>query len=158
MSDHSYLPEGYHGVTPSLAVKNASEALAFYANAFGAQEIARMMMPDVEKVMHAEFRIANSIMMLSDEFPEMGVVAPEIGQGGSFMLYVEDTDSAFQRAIEAGATQIAPVEDMFWGDRIGRVADPYGYRWMIAHRVRECSIEEVQAAGQQWAKDTQVKP
>ncbi len=144
----SHLPEGMHSVTPSMTVKNADAALAFYTKAFDAVELYRLPEKKSGKVMHAEFRIGNSVMMLSDEYPEWGAVAPEMGKGGLFMIYVADVDAAFQQALAAGATEVMPVCDQFYGDRCGRLADPYGYRWTLSQRMREMSPEEIAKAAE----------
>jgi len=128
------IPDGYHNVTPSLTVRGADRAIAFYRRAFGAEERMRLASADGTKVMHAELQIGDSIVMLSDEFPEMGSRSPETlgGTPGSLFLYVDDVDRVFARAVEAGAVAQVPVQDMFWGDRFGRVADPFGHVWGIA--------------------------
>ncbi len=151
MSDHS-VPEGYHSVTPSLTARDAAAALDFYTRAFGAEVL--FMMPEPSgKLMHAEFRIGDSRMMISDEYPAYGALAPEIGKGGSFMIYVPDVDAAFARAVAAGATPTMEPTDMFYGDRSGKLDDPFGYRWTIASRVREVSQEEMDAAAKAWAEE-----
>ena len=142
--DLSHLPPGYHSVTPSLTVRDAAAALEFYGKAFNAVESYRLADEKAGKIMHAEFRIGNSVIMLSDEYPEWNAFAPEIGKGTSFMIYVADSDAAFAQAIAAGATEIMKPADQFWGDRNGVVADPYGYRWNLAQKVKELSLEEVQ--------------
>jgi PhnB protein len=145
--EYSYLPAGYHSVTPYLTVKDAAGALAFYGEAFGAVETMRMERPDAPgDIMHAEFRIGNSTMMISGEYAEMGAVAPEVGTGTVFMIYVEDCDGAYAQAMAAGATSIEEPVDQFWGDRMGRVADAFGYRWSIAQKVREVTPEEIAKA------------
>jgi len=138
----SHIPSGYHSVTPSLTVKNGAEALKFYAAAFGAEEHYRVPDEASGKLLHAEFAIGNSVIMMSDEFPEMGALAPAVGKGGLFRIYVPDADAAFARALEAGATVLTPLEDTFWGDRVGRVADPFGYRWTLAHKLETEPTEE----------------
>jgi len=143
------IPEGYHSVTPSLTVRDGAAALDFYARAFGATENLRLPSPD-GKIMHAEFQIGNSRLMLSDEYPDWGAFAPEVGKGGSFMIYVPNADDAFKKAIEAGATVIQDPTDQFWGDRSARVADPYGYRWTVAAHVRDVSPEEIARAAAEW--------
>lgn len=151
--DFSFVPEGYHSVTPYLTVKDAAAALAFYGAAFGAEETMRLVPPGMEEIMHAEFRIGDSMMMISGEYPEMGAVAPEVGKGMAFMIYVEDCDAAYARAISAGATSMGEPEDQFWGDRMARVADPHGYRWSLAQKVRDVSEEEIAKAVEGLAGD-----
>jgi PhnB protein len=144
------IPEGYHSVTPSLTVRDAAAALDFYASAFGATESYRLASPD-GKIMHAEFQIGDSRIMLSDEYPDWGAFAPEVGKGGAFMIYVPNADDAFKKAIEAGATVIQDPADQFWGDRTARVADPYGYRWTVAAHVRDVTPEEIARAAAGWS-------
>lgn len=143
MSDFTHIPEGYHSVTPSLTSKNAEESLKFYAAAFGAVELFRLPDEKTGGVAHAEFQIGNSTMMISDEYPEWGAVAPEFSKGGSFMIYVPDCDAAFERAVAAGATAVRPPADQFWGDRLASLADPFGYRWSVAQKVSSPTPEEI---------------
>lgn len=146
----SYLPEGFHSVTPSLTVKNAPAALDFYARAFGAVEHYRLPEGDTGRIMHADFQIGNSRLMLSSEYPNWGAIAPEIGKGGSFMIYVPNVDTAYARAVDAGATSVSPPSDQFWGDRSACLADPHGYRWTLAARMRDVSPEEILEASKNW--------
>jgi len=139
------IPEGYHTLTPSLTVRGGAKAIDFYKNAFGAKEIYRLAGED-GKVMHAEIQIGDSRLMLADESPEWGNLAPEEGKGASYMLYVQDCDAIFKQAVAAGATADSEPSDMFWGDRSGRVSDPFGYRWMIATHIRDVSHEEIAEA------------
>jgi len=146
---HPHTPEGYHSVTPSLTVKNAAAALDFYAKAFGAVESYRL--PDAKgKIMHAEFRIGDSTLMLSDEFPEWEALAPPIGKGGCFRIYVADVDQAYYQAIGVGASALREPEDMFWGDRQCSLYDPFGYRWHLATCVRKMTPAEIREAARQW--------
>jgi uncharacterized glyoxalase superfamily protein PhnB len=127
------IPDGMHTVTPHLIVKGAGEALEFYKKALGAEEVLRMPGPD-GRVMHAEFKIGDSLVFLCEEYPEMGCKSP-VSLGGSpvsLNLYVEDCDGAFNRAVGAGATVRMPPADMFWGDRYAQVADPFGHVWCFA--------------------------
>lgn len=142
MADY-YIPDGFHSVTPSLTSKSADSSLKFYTAAFGAVE--RFRLPDEKTggVAHAEFQIGNSIMMISDEYPAFGSFAPEIGKGGAFMIYVPECDGAFQQALSAGASEITPPTDQFWGDRTAMVADPYGYRWTVAEKKFEPTPEQI---------------
>ena len=136
-------PEGYHSVTPYLTVDDARAALDFYARAFGATEIMRMEMGD--KIGHAEIRIGDSVVMLSDEWPDMDKLSPK-NRGGStagLMVYLPDVDAAFARAIEAGATEERAVEDQFYGDRSGSVRDPFGHSWMLATHVEDVPEDEM---------------
>ncbi len=139
------IPEGYHTLTPFITVRNAERAIEFYKQAFGAQERGVMKGPD-GKVMHAELKIGDSIIMLADEFPEFGVVGPTSAGGGSSMglhIYIEDVDAAFDRAVKAGAKVEMPVAEQFWGDRYGKLKDPFGHKWSIATHTRDLSREEM---------------
>src|SRR6266540_4044696 len=126
------IPEGYHTVSPALIIDGAAEAIEFYKRAFGATERSRMPMPD-GKIAHAEIEIGDSIVMLSDPFPQSQVKAPKQigGTTVSLFLYVEDVDSVVQDAVDAGGTITMQPDDMFWGDRFGTVEDPYGHHWSI---------------------------
>ncbi len=141
------VPEGYHTVTAQLTLRDAAKAIDFYKKAFGAQEVFRMASPD-GRIAHAELKFGDSIVFLNDEFPEMpgGSRSPETlgGSTGGINLYVEDVDSLFRRTIEAGATQLMPVADMFWGDRFGAIIDPYGHRWSIMTHKEDLSSAEVE--------------
>ena len=139
------IPEGYHTLTAALAIEGAAQAIDFYVRAFGAHEHGRMMGPDGQTVWHAELQIGDSRLMLGDAMPEMGARGPA-DLGGSpvtLHLYVEDADAVFQRAVEAGATVIQPLADAFWGDRYGRLQDPFGHQWSIASHIEDLSDEEM---------------
>lgn len=140
------IPEGYSTLTPYLTVDDANGAIEFYKQAFGAAERLRMAGRD-GKIMHAELQIGDSVIMLSDSFPEMGGSPTARQLGGSpisLLMYVEAVDEAYDRAVKAGALAIAPPADQFWGDRWGRVADPYGLTWQLATNVEEVSPEEME--------------
>jgi PhnB protein len=139
------IPEGYHSVTPYLICKNAAKAIEFYKAAFGAKELFRMPGPG-GKVMHAEIKIGDSPVMLADEMPEMGATSPETLRGTpvGLMIYVEDVDSRFKQAIAAGAKEIRPVIDQFYGDRSGTLMDPFGHKWTIGTHKEDVSSEEMQ--------------
>ena len=142
------IPEGYHSITPSLAVDDAAEAIEFYKQAFGAQERMRMPGPD-GKIVHAELQIGDSIVMLSDPIPQSSIRTPK-ELGGSpvgLFLYVEDVDAVVERAIEAGASLTMEVDDMFWGDRFGTVSDPFGHAWQIATHKEDLTPEEIAERG-----------
>jgi uncharacterized glyoxalase superfamily protein PhnB len=144
----SPIPEGFHTITPSITVKGAAEAIEFYKKAFGAIEIDRATWTDGTTIMHATIQIGSSRLMLNDEFPEMGARGP-IAIGGtpvSMFLYVEDSDAVFNAAVAAGATVAMPMNDAFWGDRWGIVADPYGHIWQLSTRKHNISIEDAQKA------------
>lgn len=149
-SDFSHIPPGYHSATPSLTAKDAKAALAFYPAAFGAE--VQFVMPDPKSggVAHAEFRIGNSTLMISDEYPAYQAFQPEIGKGASFMIYVKDVEAVFAQATAAGAMVVMPPTDMFWGDRVAKLNDPHGYRWSVAQKVREVSPEEMNEAMKNW--------
>ena len=149
---NNYIPTGYHALTPAIICRDAAAAIDFYQRAFGATVRHNMAMPD-GKVMHAEIQIADSVVMISDEFPDWGSVSPQTlgGSAASLHLYVPDVDAAFAKAIAAGATQQMPVQDQFWGDRSGYLFDPFGHRWGLATRVEEVSDEETARRGQEWA-------
>jgi PhnB protein len=138
-------PDAYPTLTAYLTIRGAADAIEFYKRAFGAQERTRMQGPD-GKVAHAELLIGNSLFMLSDEFPEMGGKSPQTlgGTPFTFVLYVDDVDSAFPHALQAGGTQLTALETMFYGDRAGSLADPFGYHWMLQTHVEDVSPEEMQ--------------
>jgi PhnB protein len=138
------VPEGYHSITPYLIARNAAAAIEFYKKAFGAQESYRLEQPD-GRVGHVELRIGDSVVMLADEFPEMGIKGPAScgGTPVSLLLYVADVDAAAARAVAAGATVTRPVKDQFYGDRSGTLEDPFGHKWTIATRKEELSPEEI---------------
>jgi PhnB protein len=144
------IPEGYRTLTPYLAVDDATKAIEFYERAFGAKERSRMPGPD-GKIAHAEIVIGDSVVMLSDPFPQSSVKPPtQIGgtTAGLFM-YVKDVDAAYRRAIDAGATETMPPADMFWGDRFGTVTDPFGHSWQIATHIEDLTPEEMAERGQE---------
>jgi PhnB protein len=138
------IPEGYHSLTPYLAVEDASRAIDFYKEAFGAEEVLRMPGPD-GSVAHAELQIGDSKLMLSDPFPQSNV-RPPLERGGptaSVFMYVKDVDATFEHAQQAGAIVVSELEDMFWGDRFGTLADPFGHVWSVATRKEDLSEEEI---------------
>jgi len=138
------IPEGHHTLTPFLTVRDAVRAIEFYKQAFGATERGVMKGPD-GKVMHAELMIGDSIIMLSDEWPEFGALSPQ-SIGGSAMglhIYIDGVDAAFDRAVKAGAQVEMPVMDQFWGDRYGKLKDPFGHKWSIATHTKDMSMDEM---------------
>ena len=139
------IPEGYHSVTPYLIIGGAAKAIDFYKKAFGATELMCFPTPD-GKVGHAEIKIGDSAVMLADEYPEMGYKGPPAlgGSPVSIMLYVEDVDSIFQRAVAAGATVKEALQDKFYGDRGGTLIDPFGHIWHIATHKEDVSLEEME--------------
>ena len=151
------IPEGYHSLTPYLSVNGAAAAIDFYKRAFGATEIMRMAQPD-GRVGHAEIKVGDSRVMLADEFPDIGFRSPN-AFGGSpvhLHLYVENVDDVVAQALRAGAKLTRPVEDQFYGDRLGTVTDPYGHVWHVSTHKEDLSPEELQkraaAAAQQQKK------
>lgn len=141
------IPDGFHTLTPHIVVKGATQAIAFYQKAFGAEELFSFKDPSGQ-VMHAEVRIGDSLLMLCEECPDMGARGP-LAIGGSSVtlaLYVKDVDQAFAKAVAAGATVRMPVADMFWGDRYGMVADPFGHVWSLATHVKDVTPGEMAAA------------
>ena len=150
------IPDGYHSVTPYLTVDDAAAAIDFYRKAFGAEEVLRLPMGD--RVAHAEVRVGDSVVMLSDEWPDMNKLSPK-NRGGAtagLMIYLEDVDAAYQKAIDAGATAEQPVTDQFWGDRSGSVKDPFGVTWMLATHVEDVPDEEMGRRMQEFAAQQQV--
>jgi PhnB protein len=140
------IPEGQHSVTPALVVKGAKKAIEFYKNAFGAKELGVSMGPDGQSVMHAELKIGDSKIYLGDEMPEMGAVSPQTlgGSPVSLNIYTEDCDAMFKKAIAAGAKVKMPLADMFWGDRYGKLEDPFGHNWGIATHKEDVSMPEME--------------
>lgn len=141
------IPEGFHTITPHLVVKGASEAIVFYKRAFGAEELGRMPFPGPDgqvKIGHAELRIGDSRLFLADEFPGQGATGPVGGSPVTIHLYVTDADTAFERAVAAGATVTMPLADMFWGDRYGQLVDPFGHHWSIAAHLEDLTPEQMQ--------------
>jgi PhnB protein len=145
------VPEGYHTVTPYLAVDNAAEAIDFYRRAFGAKERVRMSGPG-DTVMHAELEIGDSLVMLSDPFPQASTTPPKElgGTSASVFMYVEDIDAVYRQAIDAGASSLMEPDDMFWGDRFGSVQDPFGHSWTIATHVEDLEPEEMQRRSEEF--------
>ena len=139
------IPDGYHTVTPYLMVRGADRAIEFYKRAFGAEELMRMSGPDGKSIMHAEIKIGDSRIFLSEEFPDMGCRSLESlgGIASSLHLYVEDVDAAFKRAVAAGAQVKMPVADMFWGDRFGKLIDPFGHEWAMATHKEDLTPTEI---------------
>ena len=140
------IPDGYHTITPYLSVKGAANAIAFYQKAFNARELMRMAQPD-GRVGHAELQFGDSHIMLADKFPEMGFKSPH-SIGGTpvhLHMYVEDVDAVVGQALAAGAKLVRPVQDQFYGDRLGTVADPYGHVWHIGTHKEDLSLEELRA-------------
>ena len=152
MATTSYRPQGYHSVTSYLIVDDAAKALDFYRDAFGAEEMYRLPMGD--RIGHAETRIGDTVLMLSDEWPDMNALSPNTrgGATSSFMIYVEDADAAYARAVKAGARADRPVMQEFWGDRIGSVVDPFGHKWSLSTHVEDVAPEEMQRRMEAWSQ------
>lgn len=140
------IPDGYHTLTPNLVVRDAAEALNFYQKAFGAEELVRM--PGAGgKIMHAEVKIGDSKLMLGEEMAEFGTKGPKSlgGTACSFYVYVHNVDAAWKRALDAGAKMVMPLDDMFWGDRTGRLEDPFGHHWVLAQHTKDVTPAEMKA-------------
>jgi PhnB protein len=137
------IPEGYHSVTPYLIINGAADAIEYYKKAFGATELFRM--PHGDKIGHAEIKIGDSPIMLADEFPEMGFTSPKSigGTPVSLMIYVDDVDTVFPRAIAEGGVEMKPLKDQFYGDRSGTLTDPFGHVWTIATHMEDLTAEEM---------------
>ena len=144
MANVKKIPDGYHTITPQLAIDGAAKAIEFYKKALGAEEIMRAPDPSGQKIWHAVLQVGNSRIFVNDVFPEMDPV----GHKSSFWLYVDNCDQAFKRAVDAGCKALMPVADMFWGDRMGHVADPFGQQWTLATHVKDMSPEEMKKAEQ----------
>jgi PhnB protein len=142
------IPEGYNTISPYLAVDDAAEAIEYYKKAFGAEETERMEAPD-GKIGHAELKIGDSHVMLSDPFPQASTTPPKElgGTSASIFMYVEDVDAVVQKAVAAGATVTMEVEDQFWGDRFGSITDPFGHNWSIATHIEDLTPEEIEERG-----------
>ena len=149
------IPDGYHTVTPYLMVRGADRAIEFYKRAFGAEALMRRPGTDGKSIMHAEIKIGDSRIFLSDEFPEMGCRSPQSlgGTASSLHLYVEDVNAAFKRAVSAGAQVKMPVADMFWGDRFGRLIDPFGHEWGMATHKEDLTPAEIGKRAEAFFKD-----
>lgn len=141
------IPEGMHTVTPHLICAGAADAIDFYKKAFGAVELSRMPGSD-GKLMHASFRIGDSVIMLNDEMPQWKSFGPKHLKGSpvTIHLYVENADAAFDQAVRAGAKVTMALDDTFWGDRYGKLEDPFGHQWSIGTHVRDVTPEEMQKA------------
>jgi PhnB protein len=150
----SAVPKGMHTVTANLVFKDTAQAIDFYQRAFAARELSRMPSPDGKGVWHAEIQIGDSVIYLNDESPMGHTVAatPEHRATCAIQLYVKDCDAWVARAIEAGARPFMPLADMFWGDRMGGVTDPFGVAWMISTRVANLTAKQMARAGEEFAR------
>ena len=146
MAETHYIPQGFHSLTPYLIAKDAAGAIDFYKKAFGAVELSRMADPS-GTVRHAEIKIGDSLIMITDENPDYPEWKGPLSRGGTpvhLYLYVEDVDAVFAQAIETGAKELMPLKDQFYGDRSGAITDPYGHIWYIATHVEDVSHEEIE--------------
>jgi PhnB protein len=149
------IPSEYEGLTPYFCVRDTARAIEFYKTVFGAAELVRMPSPDGTKVMHAELKFRNHVLMLGEENPQMGAFAPQ--QNGppppaSVMFYVEDVDGLFNKAVAHGSKGLQAPTDMFWGDRYAKFLDPFGHLWGIATHIRDVSPDEMAKAAAEWAQ------
>ena len=152
MANVKPIPEGSHSLTAGLVVKGAQKAIEYYKNAFGAQVLGVSYMPDGKSVMHAELKIGDTKFYLGDEMPDMGAVSPQTlgGSPVSLNLYVENCDAVYNRAVAAGAKGAMPPADMFWGDRYGKLTDPFGHNWGIATHIEDVTKEEMDRRAVEW--------
>lgn len=138
------VPPGFHTITPTITVKNGTKAIEFYKQAFGAESRGIHLMPD-GRVAHAELKIGDSVIMMSDEFPPMAVSPETIGGTASgLLIYVENVDPLWERAVKAGATIFMPLANQFWGDRWGTLTDPFGHRWSLAQHIEDVAPDEME--------------
>jgi PhnB protein len=154
------IPRGLHTLTPNLTISNCGKAIEFYKRALGAELIRLAPSPDGKSVWHAELRVGSSSFFVNDEMPGMSPAppTPERRSPVRMWVYVADCDAAFNRAVAAGATSNAPPVDMFWGDRCAMVADPFGFEWTFATRVKDMTDEETRIAGEKFAKSMANRP
>jgi len=149
------IPDGYDALIPSLIVRDAAKAIDFYKEVLGATEMMRMNYPQSNKIAHAEIKIRDHMLMLGDENPQMGAVAPQPSGGpppASVMVYVSDVDATFNKALAKGAKSMMPPMDMFWGDRYGKFVDPFGHLWGVATHKKDVSPEEMAKGAAEWGK------
>src|SRR5437667_10979883 len=149
------IPDGYDALMPSVIVRDANKAIDFYKEVFGATELMRMNYPGSSKIAHAEIKIRDHVLMLGDENPQMGAVAPQPSSGpppASVMVYVSDVDATFNKALAKGARSMMPPMDMFWGDRYGKFVDPFGHLWGVATHNKDVSPEEMAKGAAAWGK------
>ena len=146
------VPKGYRTATPYLTIKDVKAALEFYKKAFNAKELFAMPGPDGQKIMHAEIKIGNSIVMMGQEWPDYGALSPKTlgGSGSSIYLYVRNCDRVYKRAVKAGATSVMEPTDQFYGDRSAKVVDPFGHVWGIATHKEDLTPEQLAERAQKW--------
>jgi PhnB protein len=148
------IPDDYDALVPHFVVRGAAKAIEFYKDVFGATELMRMPSPD-GKIAHAEIKIRGHVLMLGDENPKMGALAPQPNgppPPAGLMFYVEDVDALFKKAVACGAKSLMPPTDMFWGDRYGKFLDPFGHLWAVATHQKDVPPEEMAKAAAEWAK------
>jgi PhnB protein len=147
MTEVRAVPAGMHTITPHIVVRDAIAASEWYQRALGAEERDRLPLPN-GRLMYAELRFGDSPVMVADEFPDLGILSPLTLGGTAVVLHIftESVDSAWQRAVDAGAVVLAPLEEQFWGDRQGQLLDPYGHKWGLAQHIRDVSRDEIAAA------------
>jgi PhnB protein len=153
------IPQGYHTITPNIVVSDGAKAIDFYARAFGAEELMRLPGPG-GGIMHAELRFGDSTVMLGEEMPDMGAKSPK-AYGGSpvgFYVYVGDVDASWERAVKAGAKPVMPLANMFWGDRTGRLEDPFGHHWSLAQHIEDLTPEEISKGQEAFFAQMQTAP
>lgn len=150
------IPDGYHSVTPYLIMRDAARAIDFYKRALGAVELFRFAAPG-DKIGHAEIKIGDSVIMLADEYPDMGYRGPQSigGSAVSLMVYVDDVDAQFKRAVDAGAKVRQELKDQFYGDRSGTIEDPFGHVWTIATHTEDLTSEEVAKRAEEYSRKAQ---
>ena len=146
------VPQGYHSLTPAITCKGAAKAIDFYKQAFGATEKARMEGPG-GMIMHAEILIGDSPLMLGDEFPGMSQAPnPNVPPSFSLNFFTDNVDSAFDRAVKAGCKVVMPLQDQFWGDRYGKLQDPFGHTWGLLQHIEDVPMEEMERRGREWTE------
>ena len=153
MAKVSYIPKGYNNVTPSLAIKGADQAITWYKNVFGAEERMRMDGPD-KKIMHAELKIGDSVIFLAEENPEYKIKSPRETNGNSVSLhmYVQDVDDTIKKAVQNGASLVMAPMDMFYGDRVGNIDDPFGYSWTLSTHVKDVTEDDMRNEAKKFAQ------
>ena len=148
------IPEDFHTITPHLVVRGVAAAIDFYSRAFGAHELLRNPAPGGDAIMHSELLLGDSRFFVVDEFPGMAFSPASLGGSSvTLHLYVEDVDASFDRAVAAGATPLMAVQDCFWGDRYGMLADPFGHRWSIASRIEDLSPQQLRDRAAAWSRE-----
>jgi len=159
MERTSYIPQGYHKITPSLTFKGTESAMVWYKNVFGAEERMRMEGPD-KKIVHAELNIGDSMIFLAEENPKYMNQTPQSTNGNSVKLhvYVEDVDGTLKKAVQNGATLVMPAEDQFYGDRCGWIEDPFGYTWVLATHIKDISEEEMHEQMEEMSNSEKIHP